>query len=405
MGSKALIRLLIVLAIIGAIAAILHFAGSGGGVSTVSSTTDKKKVIEAFPINDVASIRVSAPDGEVTLTKGESAWEIAERGGYPADTGPISDFLKTVWDLNVVQVIPIGRSQYGRLGLLGKDEGAPEDETATLLTFKGADDKELGQLWLGKVYERSENRPNPFGGGMATSEAGRYVKTGASNTVYLVGETFADVNSDPADWLKKDFFKVDQITVISVNTGDKEKDWKLTRKTAADEFSLVGAAEGEELDTTKTTPIRGSFSNPQMEDVFSGAEAEKNKTDKATFQIKTAEGFSYTIKIGEKNDLNELPLTMTVDGGFEEKRKQGEEESDEEKEKLDKEFEAELTRLKEKLADEKKLEGHVFKIRSYIVDSILKERSELLKVPEEAEGADGEEIAPGVTLPIPQPAP
>ncbi len=43
---------------------------------------------------------------------------------------------------------------------------------------------------------------------------------------------------------------------------------------------------------------------------------------------------------------------------------------DEEKKKLDDAFAANLKVVKTKLANEKSLEGHVFKARSYLIDSI-----------------------------------
>ncbi len=46
------------------------------------------------------------------------------------------------------------------------------------MTFQNKEGKDLASLWLGKVYERSEGRPDPFGGGMAKTDAGRYVKRG-----------------------------------------------------------------------------------------------------------------------------------------------------------------------------------------------------------------------------------
>ena len=52
--------------------------------------------------------------------------------------------------------------------------------------------------------------------------------------------------------------------------------------------------------------------------------------------------------------------------------------------------------MKSKLEKEQKLSGRVFKVRSYVVDSITKKRSELMaEKPEVSE----EEIAPGVSLP------
>ncbi len=401
MGTKTLARLIIVLAVVGGIAVILHFTGSGGGVSTVTPTTTKKKVFADFPLNDVAKVSIRNKDSELDIVKGKESWEVTQRDGYPADTELIVSLLRYVWDLKVGQLVTIGRSQYGRLELIHPDEAAETDTTATILTFKDAEGNDLASLWLGKVFERNENRPSPAGGGMATTDAGRYIKTGASNSVYLVGGTFEEVKLESAEWINKDFFKVENIESIEIKTKEKSDDWKLVRKDPSGDFSFAKQQEGEEVDPTKTSSMKSAFSNSQIEDVLTGEEKEKNKTDKSTFVIATFDGFRYEIKVGEKNDLNELPLTLQVSGQFEEKREEGEEESDEEKTLLDKQFADRLAAAKEKLAKEKALEGHTFKVRSYLVDSITKKRSELLVDAQEATPGEGQEIAPGISLPIP----
>ncbi|MEM7601024.1 MAG: DUF4340 domain-containing protein, partial [Verrucomicrobiota bacterium] len=329
MGTKTLIRLLIVLAVIGGIAAIFHFAGSGGGVSEVTATTTKTKIFSDFPINDISEIQVKAQDGELTLRKGENAWVVSERDGYPADAEPIVALLRTLWDLNIVQPITISRSQYGRLSLIAPDEAETADEAATIVTFKGAEGKTLNALWLGKIYERTEARPDPLGGGMAKSEAGRYVKTGGSNSVFLVGETFGEIATDPSEWIDKTFFRIEDIKSIQIITGEKGEDWKLTRKEGEADYVLAGAKEGENLEQSKVSSMKSAFSNPQIEDVFIGEALKENKAEGTTFKISTFDGFNYEIKAGEKNDLNELPLTLKVSGKFQEARKEGEEESDE----------------------------------------------------------------------------
>ena len=403
MATKTLIRLLIALAVLGAVALVLHFAGSGGAVSEVSSSTSKKQVFDNFPINDIAKVVIKEKDASVTLSKGAASWEVAEREGYPAGADPIVGLLRKIWDLNVVQPVTIGRAQYGRLSLL--DPAAAEtkaEEAATLLTFQDKEGKDLASLWLGKVYERSEGRPDPFGGGMAKTDAGRYVKRGDANSVYLVGETFSDVKTEAAGWLDKNFFKVEKIKSIEIVTASKADDWKLERAGEADDFTLANAAPSEKIDPNKTSSMKAAFANPQFEDVFTGEEKGKQKTGTSTFRIVTFDNFRYEISVGEKNDLNELPLSLKVSAELTKERKPGPEESDEEKKKLDQEFTDQLAVLQKKLDQEKRLEGHVFKVRSYLVDSISKKRSELMeeKKEEAANGADpAQEIAPGISLP------
>tara|TARA_R110002096_G_scaffold85802_19_gene197902 strand:- start:1436 stop:2668 length:1233 start_codon:yes stop_codon:yes gene_type:complete len=398
MGTKTLIRLLISLAIVGGIATVLHYTGSGG-ISEVTSSTTKKKVFTDFPINEVASIEILEKDRSVTLTKGKATWEVSERDGYPANAAPINKLLLELWDLNIVQPVTIGRSQFSRLSLIGPDEAKSADEAATILRFKDAEGNELDTIWLGKVYERSENRPNPMGGGMATTEAGRYIKPGGTNSVYLVGNTFGGAQAEAADWLSKDFFKAVDIRSIEIQTGEKANDWKLVREDPSGDLAFAKAGKDELLDQTKVSSMKSAFNNSQFEDVFTAEEAKEIQAGKTAFKIATFDGFNYVVSVGEKNDLNELPLTLKVSAKLQDKRKPGEDESDEDKERLNKEFETNLNELKTKLANEKKLEGKTFKIRSFLVDSITKARTDLLKEDEAALPKPGTEIAPGVSIP------
>ncbi len=410
MGTKALIRLFIALVVVSAIAAVVHFTGGGGSISKPTPTTTKKKVFENFPLNDVAAITIKEKERSLTLKKGKKSWEIAERENYPAQTPVVNALLKSLWDLNIVQAVTIGKSKMGRLSLLDPaDKAAADGETASVVTFNDKDGKKLATLWMGKVYERSENRPNPYGGGMAMTSAGRYIRRGDSNFVYLVGDTFKTVVTDPTEWLDNEFIKIEKIKSIAIKSGEAKDDWTLTRKEESGDFAFAKKNKGElELDPAKTSGMKSAFgsSNTSFEDVFIGKEAKSKKVDKTSFTITTFDGFTYNIAAGEKSDLNELPLTVKVSGKFQEKRKAGEEESDEEKKKLDKEFSDSLKALKDKLAKEKALEGHVYKVRSYLVDSITKKRSELLKEIEKEAAADGSPrgtstVAPGVNIPLP----
>ena len=377
MGHKTLIRLLILLGAIALIALILKFVGSSG-VEKVSSGTARNKVFEDFPIGEVAQVRVKSVDGEVNLKKGKDAWVVVERADFRADSEALVKFIRSVWDLEVIQSPEVGASQFSRLGLL--DPEKDKENTAVVVSFLGADGKDLSSLWLGKVYTRKENRPNPFGGGFSTTDAGRYVKPGGADEVFLVGETFEAVKSKAEEWLDDEFFEVRKLKSIAIETGDKAQDWKLTRTEENGDFTLEGSIEeGKELDSTKVSSMKNAFSSPRFEDVVVGEDAKKNAPDKTTFKIETFEGFSYTVKISEKINDSDYHLTFDVEGKFSEKRKAAEEESDEEKKKADEEFAKNLKELKDKLAKEKRLAGKVYKVRSYVADSIASKRSDILK--------------------------
>jgi hypothetical protein len=408
MGKKQLKTLLILLVVVGAVAAALTMMQSGK-VEKVKSFTDREDLFADFPINEVAEVGIVAAEGSVNLKQGEKGWTVAERDGYPANGDKITDLLRMVWGLKIVQNVEVGESQYGRLNLLPPGEGKEGTQTGgqveKTVYFKGKDGKTLRTLYLGKTYERMENRPSPFGGGPSMSEVGRYVKVEGEDGVFLVGETFADTDLDPAKWLDENFFKVENIKAIEIKSGKKEDDWKLTRTKSDGEFVLADAGKDEDYDPMRANAMKNAFAGTRFEDVVVG-EMAKNKPGKTTFIIDTFAGFHYVIKISDKNDLNEYHLTVDVDAKFDEKRAPVEGESEEDKKKNDEEFVKAVNAQKEKLAFEKTLVGKVFKVRSYVVDSVNKKRADLMKLDEAkagggmpggAPGAGG--LPPGMQLP------
>ncbi|MCB1061322.1 MAG: DUF4340 domain-containing protein [Verrucomicrobiae bacterium] len=392
MGQKALIRLLIIFVVIGAIALVVKLVGTGN-VQTVASSTDREKVFDNFPINDVAQIRIKTSAEELNLKKSADSWTVAERGDYPATPATVVGLLRSIWDLKVVQSPEIGESQYSRLSLLDPTKGG-EGTSATVISFMDASGKELSALWLGKVVERESGQPSPYG--PSTTEAGRYVKTGSEPTVYLVSETFSDIETDPAGWLNEDFFKIEKVKTIAIQTGNPEDDWKLVREDEDGDFTLVDGKDDEELDPVKVGAMKNAFSSPRFEDVLVGDAAKENAPDKTTFVIEAFNGFKYTVKVGEKTDLNEYSLTYDVEASFPDKRKPGEEETEEEAKERDAAFASALGKLQAKIAAEKAMAGKVYKVREYVVNPFLKKRSELLKSAEAPEaGNAGPTFTPG----------
>ena len=114
MGSKALVRLVVILAVVGVIAVIVKLTGSGTVESVSGSGASRDKVFEDFP-EEIAKIRITSAEEEVNLVRGAKTWEVADRGGHAADSAAIVDFVRKVWDLKVLQTPEIGPSQFGRL--------------------------------------------------------------------------------------------------------------------------------------------------------------------------------------------------------------------------------------------------------------------------------------------------
>jgi len=382
MNTKQLMPLVIVLAVTG-ILAILITGSRNRNVSKVGATTDRNLVMPKFPVNEVASVSIRAKEGAVKLDKKDGTWSVAERGGYPADRAKVGQLLKTVYELSIVETPEVGASKLGRVGLLDPaDAKAGEGEAATILTFADAKGQDVGSLWIGKELKKEER--SQFG--TFDSTVGRYVKRGDSEGIHKVAQEFQEAKTEAKDWISKDFFRVAKVKTISRKPADAAQGWTLTRESDTADFTLVDAKAGEEIDATKVSPMKNAFSSPSFEDVLVGEGVKK--PEEVTFEVETFEGFRYTVKTGPKNEASELDLTVDVSATLPTERKAGEGESEEDKKTKDEEFANQQKELKKKLDQEKKLAGHVFRVRGFVADSINKDRSELMKGEEPpAEGA------------------
>tara|TARA_R110002096_G_scaffold122929_8_gene266146 strand:- start:11824 stop:13035 length:1212 start_codon:yes stop_codon:yes gene_type:complete len=372
-----------------ALLVLVFNASRQGNIIENKDAVGKNRVFKDFPVNHVSAFAVKTSDGELNLERGESGWVVKERGGYSADIAKVGEFLTSIYDLGVVQTVPVGASKYGRVGLLSPEENEPKEEgeedatIATILSFsKGSDP--VGELWVGKEYQKTET--GQFGPMETTT--GRYVKRGDSPEVFVVDEKFDNLEPNPADWLNSDFFKVVKVKSIErIPSENAEEGWKLVRTDEKGDFTLEGAKEGEEIDSTKVSSMKNAFSSPSFEDVLIGDEAKA--PNHVEFKVETFEGFKYSVKLSEKNDENEYLLALgSVEADLPKERTAVEGESDEDKEAAEKEFQEQKTKWTEKLKLEKSLVGHVYKVRGFVADSINKNRSELMKDPEEEEGGE-----------------
>lgn len=398
MKTQQLVPLAIGLVVAGLLALAFNSARNRD-VTEVGHSSDRNRVLPGFPVNEIASVSFLNTTGSLHLEKKEGTWVVAERGGYPADFSKLGEFLKTVYDLPITQNVQVGASKFGRVGLLDPaDKSSPADQTATIVSFKDGKGTEAASLWVGKEYKKEER--SQFG--TFDSTAGRYVLRAGSKDVYLVAEEMRDVKIEAKDWLDKSFFKVSKIKSISRTVSDPTKSWKLIRESDTADFTLLDAKSGEVIDPVKVGSMKTAFTSPSFEDILTGDKV--SQPSDVAFHVETFDGFQYDVKIGPKNEAGEYDLTVVANGEFQATRKAPEGEKEEDKKAADEEFTKHLNELKKQLASEKKLAGHVYHVRGFVVDSINKDRAELMKTAESgATGGAGESPSglPGIKTLLP----
>ena len=69
-----------------------------------------QKVLGEFDLNAVAGITIKHATNELHLVQTNDLWTVPQRGGYPANFSEVSETLRKLWELKVVQPIRIGPS-------------------------------------------------------------------------------------------------------------------------------------------------------------------------------------------------------------------------------------------------------------------------------------------------------
>ena len=371
MNRKQLLIVLVIGLVLGGIGLYLNRQKAVSFQSTAKTATDK--LLGDFPVNDVAHITIRQHTSEVNLVKAD-VWSVRERGNYPAAAGEIIEFARKLWDLRSAQSQKIGESQLGRMELLPPDKGGTN--SATLVDLKGKDGKTIRSVLLGKKSMRGGGDDGFGGGGWPN---GRWIYLpDKPGTAWLVSEAFNEIEPKGERWLNKDFFKIEKAKSVAVTFQSATNSWQLTRETESGEWKLADAKPEEKLDSSKASGVSNPLTSPGFVDVATGANAEATGLDKpTTFAIGTFDGFNYTVKVGAKTNDNYY-LTVAVAATLPKERTPGKDEKAEDKAKLDKEFKEKQKKLEEKLAQEKAFEKWTYLVSAWTVDSLLKERSQLL---------------------------
>ena len=376
MNRKQLGILIVLGAVIGALglyvsrrnAASFQSSGEGGA---------GKKLLPDFPINDVARIQIKQGTNELNLAQQNDNWTVRERYGYPANFQEIGDFLRKIWELKIVQTEQVGPSQFSKLELVESDQGT---NSATLVEFKDKSEQTLKAVLLGKKHTRKSENASPLGGSDGWPD-GRYVlvKNGPKD-VAVVSDALSEVETKPDRWLNKDFFKVEKLKGISVTHTNSTNSWTLTRETENGPLTLAEAKPGEQLDSGKSSPVGNALSYPSFTDIASPqAKPEEIGMDNPVMaRLETFDGFSYTAKIGRKTNDDNCYLNLSLSADLPKERTPGKDEKPEDKEKLDKEFKEKMSKLEEKLKQEKTFEKWTYLVSKWTVDPLLKERKDLL---------------------------
>jgi hypothetical protein len=246
-----------------------------------------------------------------------------------------------------------------------------------LVDLKGAADKRLAALLLGKSYVKNSDELPGAGGSFP---AGRYVMAqDGSNHVFLISQPLSEVQTKPQQWLNRDFIKAENPKRISVAGTTPAMNWTVTREDATAAWTLADVKPGEEFDPAKVSALASLFTSMAFDEVLApDAPLTETGLDKpASIQVETFDGFVYEFRVGKLTSDN-YPVLVSVKADLPKERIPAADEKPEDKAKLDQDFQTRQAQLSEKLSKEQKLAGRPYLIAKSTIEQLLKDRSSLM---------------------------
>jgi hypothetical protein len=330
------------------------------------------KVLPDLKAADAAEIRLKDDKSEITLVSKNGSWSVKERGGYPADVGEISELLAKLVEAKIVQSESVGESLYPRLNLgePGKGEG-----TGTLLELKDKAGKSIAKLIFGKVSLKKDPG-NPLPNAIDGVPAGRYmIAPGKIQSVVVVSDPFANVETKAGRWLAKNFFKADRIRTLTVGEGAAQ--WKITRELEYSQWRF--AAGAGQLDPSAAVGAVNALGQLAFSDVSTDAKVEGEKV--TTIVAETFDNLTYTIKVAKQKTGDDYLFNFVLTGEPPKTRTPEKDEKPDEIKRRAEEYEKTLKVLEARSQFEKILGQWVYVMPGKSLEPLLKDRAQMVVQP------------------------
>lgn len=331
-----------------------------------------KDLVPALVAANVGGIAIRAPEAAVNLQVKDGVWQVQERGGYPASVDRIGEFLAKLSGLRIAQVEPLADSQRARLQLLDPKTPEAKQGGATSVDLADKAGKALAHLMLGKKVIKQSATTAPTKG--SPEPSGRYVATGEPGYVLVVSDPLNQTEAKPELWLARDLIRVHGAKQMSSVGPDGKLRWSVSRESESADWKST--SPGDKLDSNRVQDLVSVLIYIALADVATDA-ANASFDQNPTLKISTFDNLNYSLNFGaSQGDLRYLRISLNGDPPATRVLAKGE--SAEDKTKKDKEFEENHKGLLQQLEREKKLEGWTFLVKNSDIESLLRDRAQLL---------------------------
>ncbi len=250
----------------------------------------------ADSVNEVTGVSVSDGTQQVTLTRADGVWSIAERNGYRADMAQLRKKLLALVESRRLESKTTNPQRYSQLGVSDLTENDGDDQNLKV-DVTGA---QAFQLLVGK-------RANPG--------SGTYVRFADQAQSWLASGDLR-FSADPKDWLKKDVLdlpanRIRRVTLVHSN-GDRVALSKATPD--APNFDLSNVPEGREvLSPSAGNSIASAVAGLRFEEVAPSSSESFQQVEIVQGTFETFDGLRIGTRTFSRDDKFYLMLDVAFD--------------------------------------------------------------------------------------------
>lgn len=242
-------------------------------------------------VNDVARVKVEKAGKSVTLQRDGNAWELADRGGYPAKFEEVKELVMRVAGLEIQEKLTARKENHAKLAVEWPTTAAEGSEAgeAALVTLEDASGKSLASVVVGKT-EWKNSKPKV------------YVRRANEDQVWLCeppGTGALDVLPEPKSWLDAKFIEVanDRVQSVTIEHADGEKVEIARSPTNHTQFAVQNVPPGrqERYDGIASGPAQ-ALSYVQLTDVRPVGEVDFTQAPVAKSRFRTTDGLEILVE-------------------------------------------------------------------------------------------------------------
>ncbi len=301
MQARSLILLASATVVLVAIAIVVLASGDRG----VSRAAPGQPAFPALAakLGEVASVTVSRNGSTMTLTRDGDSWLVAEKGNYPANAAKVSQIVRAMADLTLVEPKTQNPDLYPRL-----EVEDPGNGKSTLVGVKDKSGRDLAQAIVGKRrYDR-----------LGAGNDGVYLRKPGEAQTWLARGTL-DPSGDPASWLDRQIIDISEKKIAKVTLTQPDGSKLVISRAAPDaSFAVEDAPADTKFKSESTTSGPATaLETLDLDDVKPASELPVPDKDVVTASFTTFDGLTVDLRLMERDKSNWIAISATGSGSAE----------------------------------------------------------------------------------------